>query len=106
MKKTIICLIISIVMLSLIFIYFNFLTNAGIEIKVTDIKIGKTYIVKQGKKVSGVKIISIEETKVVVEHIGTITDCEYNKEYKFWPDSQDGKIMWQAPQAILVFEKY
>ena len=104
-NKIIIGLIISVVILSSIFIYFSFFEKSE-KIKVIDVYSDKTHIVKEGKKVDGIKIISIEESQVEVMHLKETIKCEYNKRYEFWPDSQGGKIMWQAPQAILIFEKY
>lgn len=101
MKKKVI--IVSLVLIIIIIYLIIFIKPRSI--KVID-SLGKVHIVQQGRKIDGVKIVEIKETSVIVEHIGQKEECIYYKEYKFWPDSQGGKILWEAPQAVLIFEKY
>lgn len=106
MSRTIICIIVCVIaVLFIVFCITRLYKNEDMTIKVTNVFTGKTYIVGQGETVECIKIIDIGETTVKIKHLKNIESYKYNREYDFWPDSQDGTIMWAAPEGRYIFEK-
>lgn len=104
MKRKVIIGIVILITLSIIILVFA--SNKGDTIKaVLELENGKIIEVGEGDKIKSLKIVSIEETKVIVEHLGNKTECEYDKTYQFWPDSQGGQILWEFPEVVVIFER-
>ena len=109
MKKKI-CILLGILLLIgiivLIILRYNVNNESVPKIKVISHETNKTYYVKAGDKVEGVSIIEIKDDKVIVK-VGTEEnrECIYGEKYEFWPDSENGTIMWEYQLTTLTFEK-